>query len=102
MLDLHREKLVNIVANATLESRLIDIAERDGVTGYTIIDARGGGSSGVQRGAFESDSNILFIMIVSDRLLETVLTELDRLIRKGHNLVVYVSNTEVMRKEKFE
>lgn len=102
MIELHREKLVNIVANATLESRLIDLAERDGVTGYTIIDARGGGATGVQGGMFESDSNILFMMIVSDRLLEAVLTELDRLIRKGHNLVVYVSNTEVMRKEKFE
>lgn len=102
MIELHREKLVNIVANATLESRLVDIAEREGVTGYTVIEARGGGSTGVQRGVFESDSNILFMMIVSDRLLQTILGDLNKLIRKGHNLVVYVSNTEVMRKEKFE
>ena len=102
MVDLHREKLVNIVANATLESRLADIAIREGATGYTVIDARGGGSSGIQQGMFESDSNILFMMIVSDRLLQTILEELNGLIAKGHNLVVYVSNTEVMRKEKFE
>ncbi len=99
MTELHREKLINIVANAALESRLVEIATREGATGYTVTDARGGGISGTQYGVFDSDSNIHFMMIVSDHLLKHMLEELSVMIRKGHHMVVYVSNTEVLRRK---
>ncbi len=100
MTELHREKLINIIANSSLESRLVDIAMRDGATGYTISDARGGGGSGMQSGALDGDSNIHFMMIVSDELLAHMLEQLSVMIRKGHHMVVYVSNTEVLRRKK--
>ncbi|MBU1191516.1 MAG: transcriptional regulator [Gammaproteobacteria bacterium] len=99
MTELHREKLINIVANAALESRLVEIAIREGATGYTVTDARGGGASGTQYGVFDSDSNIHFMMIAPDHLLQRMLDELSVMIRKGHHMVVYVSNTEVLRKK---
>lgn len=102
MTELFREKIVNIIANATLESRLIEISNKHGATGYTILPARGGGGSGVQTGTLDSDSNILFMLIIPDRPLKDMLDELQKLIKRGHHLVVYVSNTEVMRREKFE
>ena len=101
MPQFHPMKLINIVANATLEERLVSIAEAHATSGYTILDARGAGSAGLQTGVLEGESNILFMLIVAESKLDAVLADVEKLMKRGHHLALFVSDTQVMRREKF-
>lgn len=94
-------KLINIVANATLEERLADIAETHQASGYTVLEARGAGSAGLQTGALEGGSNILFMLIVPESKLEEVMQDVEKLMRRGHHLAAFITDTQVLRREKF-
>ncbi|MFO7543821.1 MAG: hypothetical protein R6W97_13570 [Thiobacillus sp.] len=101
MIQFHPMKLINIVANATLEERLVGIAEVHATSGYTVLEARGAGSAGLQTGALEGESNILFMLVVPETKLNAVLADIERLMKRGHHLAVFVSDTQVMRREKY-
>ena len=101
MPQFHPMKLINIIANATLEERLVGIAETHATSGYTILDARGAGSAGLQTGVLEGESNILFMLIVAESKLDAVLADIEKLMKRGHHLALFVSDTQVMRREKF-
>ncbi len=101
MPQFHPMKLINIVANATLEERLVDVAEAHGSSGYTIVEARGAGSAGLQTGALEGGSNILFMLIVTEAKLSEVMVDVEKLMKRGHHLACFVSDTQVLRREKF-
>lgn len=94
-------KLINIVANVTLEDRLVGIAERHGASGYTVLEARGGGSAGLQTGVLEGGSNILFMLVVPESRLDEVLADVERLMKRGHHLAAFITDTQVLRPEKF-
>lgn len=101
MPQLHPMKLINVVANMTLEERLVDIAEVHGTSGYTILEARGAGSAGLQTGALEGGSNILFMLVVTESKLAEVMVDIEKLMKRGHHLACFVSDTQVLRREKF-
>ena len=101
MPQFHPMKLINIIANGTLEERLVDMAEAHGTSGHTILEARGAGSAGLQTGALEGDSNILFMLIVTESKLAEVMVDVEKLIKRGHHLACFVSDTQVLRREKF-
>lgn len=101
MIPTHRMKLINIVANAALEERLSDIAETHAASGYTVLDARGAGSAGLQTGVLEGGSNILFMLIVSEAKLDEVLADIEKLMKRGHHLAAFITDTQVLRREKF-
>ncbi|MBT9499453.1 MAG: transcriptional regulator [Zoogloea sp.] len=94
-------KLINIVANVTLEDRLVGIAEKHGASGYTVLEARGGGSAGLQTGVLEGGSNILFMLVVPESRLDEVLADVERLMKRGHHLAAFITDTQVLRPEKF-
>jgi nitrogen regulatory protein PII len=102
MPPLYPMKLINIVANAALEERLVDIAKAHEASGYTVLDARGAGSAGLQTGVLEGESNILFMLAVPESRLDAVLADVHKLIKRGHHLAAFVSDTEVMRRKKFD
>lgn len=101
MPQFHLMKLINIVANSTLEERLVSIAETHIASGYTVLEARGAGSAGLQTGALEGESNILFMLIVPEVKLDAVLVDMEKLMKRGHHLACFVSDTRVMRPEKY-
>lgn len=101
MIPTHPMKLINIVANVALEERLSGIAEAHAASGYTVLDARGAGSAGLQTGALEGGSNILFMLIVPATKLDEVLADIEKLMKRGHHLAVFVTDTQVLRREKF-
>lgn len=95
------EKLVTIITTDVLEERLIAGARTNGASGYTIVRARGAGSSGEQSGMLSVDTNIKFHVIFPEERLSGFLDNLERLMKKGHHLTVYVSDVSVLGPEKF-
>ena len=49
----------------------------------------------------EGDNNIVFMRTFPESRLGAVLAEVDKLMKRGHRLIVFVSGTQVMRREKF-
>jgi hypothetical protein len=96
------EKLVTIITNDVLEHQLIKSVRKNGASGYTIVHARGAGSSGEQSGMLNIDTNIKFHVILPQERLTQLLDDLDYLIHKGHHLTVYVSDVSVLDADKFK
>ena len=96
------EKLVNIITTDVLEDRLVALLRSRGASGYTIVRARGAGSSGEQSGMLSIDTNIKLHVIIPEARLSGLLDDLDALMRKGYHLTVYVSDVAVLGPEKYE
>ncbi|RKT44761.1 P-II family nitrogen regulator [Thiocapsa rosea] len=96
------EKLVTVITTDVLEQRLIAAVRRCGLSGYTLLRARGAGSDGLQSGNLEIDTNLLLKVIVPPERLSGLLDNLDALIGQGYHLTVFVADVEVLGHEKFE
>jgi hypothetical protein len=101
MSDLYPGKVINVIAESQLENRLIKLASRHKINGYTIMEARGNGSSGIQSGVLDVESNILFLIIVSPARADAIMAELAGWIEQGYHLVTFVSDTQILRPQKF-
>ena len=101
MHNLAPEKLITIITTDVLEDQLIAKAKKCGVSGYTIQRARGGGSSGIQSGMLDIDTNITFSVVVPPDRLNNLLNGLQELINRRYNLTVFVSDVSVLRPDKF-
>ena len=96
------EKHVTIITSDVLEDKLIGYIRARGASGYTIVRARGAGSSGEQSGLLDVDTNIKLHVIMPPDRLSGLLDDLEKLIKKGHHLIIFVSDVSVMSPEKFE
>lgn len=102
MKRLKPEKLLTIIASEVLEKRLVELVRKARVSGYTVIEARGAGSSGEQTGMLDIDTNIEITVILPESRVATVLDPLERMIRNGHHLKVFVSDVSVLMPEHYE
>jgi nitrogen regulatory protein PII len=99
---LHQEKMVTVITTDILEDHLTALLRKNGVSGYTIISARGAGASGEQSGMLSVDANIKLQVVIPEPRLEKLLDCLDALLQKGYHLTVFVADVAVMRPEKYE
>lgn len=99
MKRLRPEKLLTIIASSALESTLVELVRKHDISGYTIVEASGAGSSGVQSGMLDIDTNILMHVVLPESRVSPLLDRLERMIRKGHHLKVFVSGIGVLARE---
>jgi len=100
MRPLEHKKLLTIIAPRELQRLIIDTLRERGIGGYTVVSATGAGASGLRSGVFDSDSNVLIYIILSEARLMTVLEDIDALMRGGYRLKALVSDIAILpRKE---
>lgn len=95
-------KVVHIIVNATFERELIKVLKNAGATGYTQIDARGFGYSGVQDGHSEGESNVLFIVLVTEEKAHAIEKKLVSYINRGYPIVSYITDAEVLMNNRYD
>lgn len=95
------EKLVTIITSDVLEDKLVAIVRNRGASGYTIVRARGAGSSGEQSAMLDIDTNIKFHVILPTERMTGLLDDLERLMQKGYHLTIFVSDVSVLGPEKY-
>lgn len=93
-------KSLHVIINSTFENKLIEILKRNGVTGYTQLNARGDGHSGVQDGHSDGESNVMFIVLVSEKMSEMLIESLNKYREVGHHILIYTHNVEVLNSDK--
>lgn len=100
-LDKYDRSLLVIIAEGTLERRLVQDVQRLGAHGYTVSDVRGGGHSGVREGAWEADRTIRMEVVcdeaVADQIAEYVLHQY----AKNYGVTIFFAPVKVLRPNKF-
>ena len=96
------KKHVTIITSDVLEDKIIGFIRARGASGYTIVRARGAGSSGEQSGLLDVDTNIKIHIIMSPERLPGLLDDIEGLLKKGHHLILFVGDVSVLAPEKFE
>jgi nitrogen regulatory protein PII len=98
----HSLKLVTIVTEAVVERDLLHDLNQLGVSGYTITDARGRGHRGVRNTGWEHGANIRIEVVCQERLARAIADCLKERYYANYAMILYISDVEVLRPEKFE
>ena len=94
-------KLLTIITEAVLESRICEDLDDLGASGYTIVNARGRGSRGVRDAGWSSSGNIRIDVVCRAELAERILTSLRERYYDNYAMIMYVGDVDVMRADKF-
>lgn len=97
----HARKLVVILAESVLETQLVEDALRLGAHGYTIVDARGGGSHGTRDALWDADRSIHMEIICDERTADGLIEHLQRTYFEHYSISLYVCDVGVLRPAKF-
>jgi nitrogen regulatory protein P-II 2 len=100
MTELVRLKLVTIVAERVLRSRLIDEVRALGAHGYTLTEVNGEGSRGVRASEWEG-SNVKLEMIVADDVAAAIVDHVSTIYFEYHAVIVYTQDIDVVRGDKY-
>ena len=100
-MNLNRTKLVVLVCEEALEAIIVPEMLAAGARGYTVSEARGRGSRGVQDARWLLASNVRIEILcneeVARRIVETIVTKYS----DNFALVVYTLDVETIRGDKF-
>lgn len=94
--------LFTLICEAALESRLVKDLEQLQVSGWTISDARGRGTRGIRRSAWDNEGNIRLEVICSQALAEQLLEHVSQRYYPDFAMICFLSEVRVLRREKFE
>jgi nitrogen regulatory protein P-II 2 len=92
--------LLTIITEGILRDEIIAIILKHGATGYTYSRAEGHGSRGNRATDWEGP-NLRFESLVSQKVAESILNDLDKDYFENYSVVAWVSQVNVLRREKF-
>jgi nitrogen regulatory protein P-II 2 len=93
-------KLLTIIAEDELERRLVADLRSEGVTGYTVEEARGSGARRTRDDAWEGE-NIRIEILADEPTARRVAERIAGAYFEAFGVVVFLSDVEVLRPEKF-
>lgn len=94
-------KLVTIIAEGVLETRLIDEIKGLGARGYTVSEVRGRGTRGITAGFWEGHQ-IKIELLVNTDVAEQVLQHLESHYFTDYAVIAYMQSVDVVRKDKYQ
>ena len=103
MVQLYRKKRIEIIVEAARASAVIEMIEKAGARGYTLVpQVSGKGNRGIRGEAHLSDvfRNVLIIVIASEETTNMVVEQSQALL-ENYAGIVSVSDVEVVRNEHF-
>lgn len=103
MVELHRRKKIEVIIETPARPLLIDVLNRAGSPGYTMIPAIGGRglrSAWDRNQLMDAANQVIIVTIVSAEAAETIMAEVGKLL-EDYRGVVTVSDVEVLRGGRF-
>lgn len=94
-------KLLTIICESDLEKKLGDDVMSLGAHGYTVTEARGRGAGGERDAAWSPSANIRMEVICEAAVADSIASHLRKSYFEHYALVLYLSEVEVLRGEKF-
>lgn len=91
--------MMTIITEQNLEKVILHDLEDLRVEGYTIVEARGKGGSGLKSGAWMNDSNIQLELILNDELATKIYNFIsDTKKYDNYSMMVYLSEVKVLKR----
>jgi nitrogen regulatory protein P-II 2 len=100
-MDEHTRTLLVIIAEANLERMLVADVQKLGAQGYTVVDVRGAGHSGVREGAWEADKTIRMELVCDAAVAQAIAQHVLAQYGKFYGVTMYFSEVQVLRPNKF-
>jgi hypothetical protein len=98
---MEQRKLVTIITESAIESRLLEDFDHLGAKGYTILEARGRGSHGARASDWDQNMNLQIELICTGGVASAIAEHCQKVYSDNYALVLYVSDVQVFRPEKF-
>jgi nitrogen regulatory protein P-II 2 len=95
-----RMKLVTIVAEPVLESRLLAALKSLGASGYTVTEARGAGSRGTRMGEVPGEGRRIEVLVTPE-VAHQILQHVSEQYFADFAVVAWSTDVEVLRGEKY-
>ncbi len=96
-----RIKLVTVICEADLEKTLVDEMLKAGARGHTVTEARGGGRRGVRDALWGATSNVRIEVLCTEAVAAKILDLIESSYFRDYGIVMFMSDVEVRRAEKF-
>lgn len=103
MVQLYKKKKIEIIVEAARSRAVIEMVEKAGARGYTVVpQVSGKGNRGVRDDAHLSDvfRNVMIIVIAAEDISNRIIDQSQALLEHYAGIVV-VSDVEVVRDEHF-
>ena len=98
--SIHR-KLLTIVTEALLETSITEALNELGVSGYTIVNARGRGSRGVRDAGWASSGNIRVEVVCDAAMAERIAENFRSKLYANYAMILHIGDVTVLRPDKF-
>ena len=95
------KKLLVIIAEATLESVLVERVIALGAHGYTVHPVRGRGSTQTREGAWEADRTIEMKVICDEAIADQIANEVLDAYGADYALTLFFADVAVLRASKY-
>jgi nitrogen regulatory protein PII len=99
-LNYSAKKLLTVVCEAALESRLIKDLTLLGAKGYTITQAHGAGPRNQRNGDLEG-GNIKIEIVCEEKIIELVVSSLEKDYFPNYAVSVWLSDVQVLRQDRY-
>lgn len=102
-MQLFTKKKIEIIVEAPASRLVVDILDRHGVGGYTVLPTQSGrGLTGPwdAQPVTAARQQVMVVIVIDEALVEPLLADIRRLFVDYHG-IVFVSAVEVMRAERF-
>lgn len=100
-MEMHPKTLLVINCEAALESALIADSQRLGAHGYTVLDARGGGSRGERSASWDADRSIRMEIICDADTAAAIIAHVRARYFENYAMTLFTAEIGVLRAEKF-
>lgn len=94
-------KLVTIITEAAIESRVCKVLEELGAHGYTVTNARGSGSRGVRNADWSSSGNVRIEVVCDETVARRIEAYLQEHYYENYAMILFESDVRVLRPDKF-
>lgn len=98
---MEKRKLISIITEAALESRLLNDLARLGAHGCTVLDARGRGARGARDADWDQSQNVKIEVICDPATADAIAEHCRKTFGPYYAMVLYLSDVDVFRPEKF-
>ena len=100
-MKLYPVKLLTITCEILAQKNIIEILKKNEITGYTTYEVDGNGARGLRGQGLKNEKNVKVEIIMREEKLSDVIEEISRTMFANFALVLYVSDVNVLRIEKF-
>ena len=100
-MKLYNVKLLTITCEILAQKNIIEILKKHEISGYTTYEVDGNGARGIRGQGFKNEKNVKVEIIMREEKLQDVVEEISRTLFADFAIVLYVSNVDVVRIEKF-